>query len=293
MGTGVVTIEEVTGGKSMVRFTELPQALHGRDARWAPPVMAWERYRLDPHRNPYFERGDGVYLLARRLGQPVGRMAAHIAEPGGDGRFGFFTCAEDQDAAAALVDASRAWLADQGCTSMTGPLSFDPDDEPGVLATGFEVPGVTGRPWNPPWEPRLLADVGFEVIEERPTWRLPAFVDDDASLTPGGSGTGPTPGQAGPYADRRLVLSGVAAVPDVADALRASSFRTAWRLAKRARAGDWETCAVVRCSTEPAAGVPAIQAAAADAGYQSVIAPWSPDPDAAPETVHQIVRLTW
>lgn len=292
MGAGAVTVEEVTGGKSMVRFTELPQALHGSDVRWAPPVMAWERYRLDPHRNPYFERGDGVYLLARRLGQPIGRIAAHVAQSGGEGRFGFFTCADDAAAASALVDAAQSWLSEQGCGSMTGPFSFDPTDEPGVLARGFDVPGVTGRPWNPPWEVRLLSDLGFSVVDEQPTWRLRARGADVPPATDG-SDTEPMPGQAGPYGDRRLLLPGVAAAPDLADALRASSLRTAWRLAKRARAADWETCTVVRCTIDPALGVPAIQAAAHEAGYRWVVAPWSPDPSAPPETVHQILLRTW
>ena len=286
-----MAVEEVTGGKAMVRFVELPQALHGHDPRWAPPVMAWERFRLDPRRNPYFERGDGVYLLARRLGRPVGRIAAHIEAPGGDGRFGFFTCTDDADVAAALVDAARQWLHDQGCTSMTGPYSFDPADEPGLVVEGIDVPGVTGRPWNPPWEARLLADQGFMTVADQPWWRLGA--SDAAVERVDVDDAAPLPGQAGPYGDRRLVLAGVAAVPDVADALRHSSFRSAWRLAKRARAGDWEACTVVRLTDVAGLAVPRLQAAAGAAGYRWVIAPWSHEPGAPPEAVHRIVRATW
>src|SRR3546814_1289731 len=100
-GRGVVSVEEVTGGKAMVRFVELPQALHADDGRWAPPVMAWERYRLDPHRNPYFEHGDAVYLMARRLGRPAGRIVGHLPETGAEGRFGFLASVDDTDVVAA------------------------------------------------------------------------------------------------------------------------------------------------------------------------------------------------
>ena len=41
-----------------------------------------------------------------------------------------------------------------------------------------------------------------------------------------------------------------------------------------------------RCDGDPSMLVPALQAAAGLAGYQWVVAPWSPDPDAAPETIH-------
>jgi len=151
-----VSVEEVTGGKALVRFTDLPHGLHGTDPRWAPPVLAWERYRLDPNRNPFFERGDARYYLARRLGRPAGRITAHVAEAGGEGRFGFWSVADDPAVAAALVEEAQSWLAEQGCSSMTGPWSFEPGDEPGALVAGHEVAGVTGRPWRPAWEADLL-----------------------------------------------------------------------------------------------------------------------------------------
>ena len=50
---------------------------------------------------------------------------------------------------------------------------------------------------------------------------------------------------------------------------------------------------MVRIDDDPAAAVPALLTAAAAAGYESVIAPWSPDPDTPPETVHRTYRLTW
>lgn len=281
-------VEEVTGGKGLVRFTELPAALHADEPRFAPLVMAWERYRLDVHRNPFFEAGDGAFFLARRLGRPVGRITAHIAQPGAEGRFGFWWLDEDADVAAALVDAARSWLAEQGCSSMVGPCSFTADDEAGVQVAGHDVPGVTGRPWHPPHLARLLEGLGLEPVEDRPTWRLPT-----TEVGPERPLSGDRPGQAGAYVDARLVLDGIAAVPDVADALRTTGLRGAWSLAKQARAGDWERATVVRCTADPAIAVPALQAAAGKAGYRELIAPWSPDPDAPPETVHRTYRLTW
>ncbi|MGH9275992.1 MAG: hypothetical protein ACRDZU_15210 [Acidimicrobiales bacterium] len=283
----VVTVEEVAGGKALARFTELPHAVHGDDPRFAPMVMAWERYRLDRRRNPYFETGDGALFLARRLGRPVGRIAAHIDEPGGEGRFGSWWVDDDRAVAAVLVEAARGWLGEQGCTSMEGPYTFARADEAGVQVAGHEVPGLTGRPWHPPHLAGLLEELGFEMVEDRPTWRLPATergpelaLDEDL------------PGQAGAYADPRLVLEGIAAVPDLAPALRTAGLRSAWSLAKRARAGEWDTAVVVRCTLDAALVVPALQAAAGRAGYKEVIAPWSPEA-VEPETVHRTYRLSW
>ncbi len=281
MGTAV-TVEEVTRGKDRARFAELPSVLHGEDPCFAWPVMAWERYRLDPHRNPYFERGDAVYLLARRRGIPAGRITAHVDEAGGEGRFGFWCTVDDLDVATALVDAARTWLVEQGCRSMTGPVSFTAADEVGVQVAGHEVPGLTGRPWHPPSQARLLETLGFQAMDSRPTWRLATTTDGPVRPL-----SDDHPGQAGRHLDPRLVLDAVAAVPDVSGALRQASLRGAWRLARRVRDGAWRTATVVRCDDDPADAVPALLAAAGRAGYEAVVAPWSPDPDAPPEAVHR------
>jgi hypothetical protein len=283
-----VSIEEVSGGKALARFVELPHALAGRDPRFAPLVLAWERYRLDPRRNPYFDDGEAALFLARRAGRPVGRIAAHVASPGASGAFGFWWVDDDPDVAAALVAEAERWLTDQGTTSMTGPWSFTPDQEAGVQVAGHDGRGVTGRPWHPPHLARLLEQLGFEAVEDHPTWRLTT-----TEIGPDLAREGDAPGHAGAYADERLALPGIAAVPDVSDALRAGGLRAAWSLARRARARTWETCTVVRCTTDPAVAAPALQAAAGRAGYRWVVAPWTPDPAAEPEAIHRIYRRTW
>jgi hypothetical protein len=264
---GSVAVEEVTGGKARTRFVELPQALHGTDPRFAPLVLTWERYRVDVHRNPYLDRGEGALFLARQAGRPVGRIAAHVPHEGDPvGRFGFWSTVDEPAVAAALLEPARTWVAERGCTSMVGPWSFEAADEPGQLVAGFDAAGTTGRPWRPPWEAALLEAAGAEGVAESRTWRLPA-ADLGGDPVPGG----PVPGQAGPHADRRIVLEGIAAVPDLSSHLRTSGLRGAWALARRVREGDFEGCTVVRCAGDATALVPTLLTAAARAGYSWVV----------------------
>jgi hypothetical protein len=286
-----VSVESADRGKARVRFADLPQVLYGDDPLWAPPLLAWERYRLDQHRNPYFEEAEVALFLARRAHRPVGRIAAHLPGTGDEGRFGFWSVADDREAAVALVEAAGAWLDEQGCTAMTGPWSFRPDDEPGVLVAGQEAGGTTGRPWQPRHEADLLEVTGFEGIEEARTWRL--RTSEVGPEAPAADPEVDRPRQAGSYVDGRLVLDRIAAVPDLSGVLRGAGLRGAWGLARRARMAEWEGCTVVRCSGAPEVEVPALVAAAGRAGYSWVVAPWSPDPDAAPETVHRRYRLRW
>jgi hypothetical protein len=281
----VITVDEADDRAGRRRFLELAFALHREHPEWAPPVLRFERRRLDRRLNPYLADAEAAFFLARRDGQVVGRIAAHRAPEGG-GRFGFFDVADDEEAALALVDAARAWLREREANGFTGPLSFTPDQEAGVLIEGFDRPGLTGRPWHPPHTAAFLAAAGLEVTERRHSYRLDAgghAIVAEASR--------PTPDAAGAYGDPALVLAGaggtISAVPDVSAALRAAGAGGAWHLARRARRRDWETCVVVELDGDATVLVPAICGAAGRAGYRSVIAPWAPD-DREPETVHAL-----
>ncbi|MGI8662650.1 MAG: hypothetical protein ACR2LQ_05490 [Acidimicrobiales bacterium] len=277
-------VEEVSGRVAFRTFHELPHVLLREEPRWSAPLAAWDRARLDPQRNPFFVKGDAAYFILRHLGRPAGRITAHIAADDDlQGWFGFYDVIDDAAGTAALVEAAAAWLLERGCTSMTGPASFTLDDELGVLVSGFDVPGTTGRPWHPPWYGETLVAAGLEEVAgtRRGSWRLPATGGAQLNRT----GAIDVPELVGPYGDRRLLLAGptgsIAGVPDLTVA-RGSALA----LARRAKRGEWESCTVVRCEGNPAELVPGLQAAAGEAGYAWVVAAWSPDPRAAPEAEH-------
>ena len=290
-----MTVEPVESKIQLRRFADIPYLLHGRDDRWSPGVRAYESWRLDARRHPYFDHGDAAYLLARRAGQPVGRVVAHVARHGDvAGWFGFFDVPDDVAVAEALLDAAVAWLDEQGATSMTGPVSWTPDEEFGVPVAGTELPGLTGRPWKPAWYAERLAAAGLEPGERRHTYRLPTPATPDPDRTGAGAKVRrrDLPPHAGGYADRRLVLDGIAAVPDVSATLARASVRSAWRVANRARQGAFETAVCVRCDGDPSEWVPRLQEVAGAAGYRWLVAPWAP-PGTEPETTHQVFSRRW
>ena len=289
MSDATVTVEPVESKAQLRRFADIPFLLHGEDERWSPNVRAYEAWRLDARRHPYFDRGDAAYLLARRLGQPVGRIAAHVAGRGEvAGRFGFFDVPDDAAVTAALLDAAQEWLTEQGASSMTGPVTWTAVDEFGVPVSGTDAPGVTGRPWRPAWYAERLLRAGMEPGERRSTYRLAAT---PGAHVPEPSGEEPPP-HAGRYADPALVLEGIAAVPDVSGVLADASLRSAWQVARRARDRSFDTAVCVRCEGDPELLVPRLLAAAAAAGYEWVVAPWAP-PGTPPETTHQVFTRTW
>lgn len=275
----VVTVEEVSGRAAFKRFFEFAYVQFRDEPRWTPPLVSYERKRVDPH-NSFFDRGDGEYFLARRGGTAAGRITAHIAAKGDvQGWFGFYDTVDDAAVAAALLDHAAVWLRDHGCTSMTGPASFTVEDDPGVLVDGFDVAGTTGRPWHPPWYAVHLESAGLTRSDEHCTWRLPVGEYGADAVTMGIESAPHS--MVGRFADPRIVLPGIEALPDLTPARN-----SAVALARRAKRNEWEGCTIVEIDGDPAAPVRRLQAAASAAGYKWIVSPWSPDPAAAPETVH-------
>jgi hypothetical protein len=280
----LVTVEEVSGRAAFKRFFEFAYMQFMSEPRWSPPLVAYERKRTDPHHR-FFDEGDGEYFLARRRGSPAGRIAAHIAAKGDEqGWFGFYDATDDATVAADLIGRAADWLRAHGCTSMTGSAGFTPADDLGVLVEGFDVAGTTGRPWHPPWYAAHLEAAALTRTLESRTWRLPT-PHELGVIAPAITGI-TTPrwkgvGMAGRFADPRIVLPGIVAVPDLTPARN-----SAIALARRAKRKDWEGCTIVEIDGDPADLVPQLQSAAGAAGYKWLISPWSPDPETPPETVH-------
>lgn len=273
------------------RFRDLPAALHpGR-----PPRLADDPGRVRARRDPWFDQGGrAAPLLARVAGgpAPVGRCTAHHLEGSEEGWFGFLDTVDDEEVGAAAVAALVRWagrlLKDEGCTSLTGPASYTPDQEAGVQEG--DAAEVTGRPRTPPWLGPALLAAGFEPGPARPTWRLPAT-------------SGPCPLAAAPglvdclpkllrqWSDPRLLLAGadagrIVAVPDIAGPWRAAGGPLG--LARQAARRQWTTAVVLEVDGDPSALIPALAAAAGTAGYTDLVSPWAPAGAAPPEAVHRL-----
>ena len=258
--------------------------LFADEPRWAPVLRPYEAWLFE-RRHPYHQRAEVVRFLARRDGQVVGRACAHHATGAADGWFGAFEAADDATAVRGLVQAASEWVGERGATRLRGPATFTLADDAGVLVEGFDHPGGTARPWHPPWYAEHLHAAGLGPDDRTfPRWKHPTAGEGAAG---GLAHDDVLPPQAGKLADRRLVLRGaagaIAAVPDVADASRGTSLRSA-----RRRLETVVEAAVVRIDGEPSALVPALLAAADLAGYDHVWAPWAPD-GRRPDTVHQLL----
>ena len=171
-------IRPVASRRDLKTFIRLPWSIYRNEANWVPPLLRDERRRLDPGVNPFFEHADVQLFLARRDGEPVGRISAQVDRnfnefQGNDwGLFGFFECAHDPDAARGLFDAAGAWLAERGRDRMVGPMDFTTNDTCGVLLDGFDRRPTILTPYTREYYPALYEGAGLGKAMDLYMWNI-------------------------------------------------------------------------------------------------------------------------
>lgn len=167
------------------QFMDLPWSLYERGSLWTPGLKSQDRELLTPGEHPFWESARRELLLVLRDGRAIGRIAAIVDEKYNAyanekcGAFGFFECANDPEAAHALLDAAYGWLAAQGMRFMRGPLNPSANYTCGLLVHGFDLAPTIMMPWNPPYYAELL-----ETWHLRKEQDLFAYQIERSRLTP-------------------------------------------------------------------------------------------------------------
>lgn len=139
-------IVPVTDRTLLAEFIRLPWRIYKGDPAWTPPLVSEVEKQLRDDKNPYFQHAKARYWVARRNGQPVGRISAQIDDLAqsrhgeGTGHFGFLDAIDDRGVFEALFAAAEGWLTGQGMTRALGPFSLSINEESGLLIDGFDEP---------------------------------------------------------------------------------------------------------------------------------------------------------
>ncbi len=174
-----VEIRPVRSRRDLNAFIKLPFALYSNEPRWVAPLLLDVKKRLDRDENPFFAHAEAEFFLAYRDRRPVGRISAHIDHHLNEfqandwGLWGWFECADDPEAAVALLGAAERWLRERGRGTMIGPMDYTTNDECGLLIEGHERPPLILCPWHHPYYQRLVEeDVGLAKAMDLYMWSL-------------------------------------------------------------------------------------------------------------------------
>jgi hypothetical protein len=161
-------IAEVRSRSELKEWVTFPNRLYRDDPRYVPQLIGQELEFFDRAKNPSFDIARVRLLSARRDGRTVGRVCGIVHELEAAklgyrrGRFGWFECAEDPEAAAALLGALEGWFREAGCREMTGPHGFTDLDPEGMLVDGFDLQPTISGSYNKPYYPALVEAQGFQ-----------------------------------------------------------------------------------------------------------------------------------
>lgn len=182
-----IEIREHAPGGDIGDFLRAGEVVFRDDPQWVPPLKIDIEKRLNPKKNPFFERGEAMLFTAWRDGQLVGRVSASVDREhqklwnDGRGFFGFFDTVDDDAVGAALLDRAAAWLRGKGARTITGPFSLYANEEIGLLVEGFDSPPALSMAHSRTWQDRVATAWGLAKEKDVWAWRydvteLPARV---------------------------------------------------------------------------------------------------------------------
>jgi GNAT superfamily N-acetyltransferase len=184
-----VEVRPVTTRRDRREFVELPYRLHSTSPQWIPPLRLERRLFLRPRFNAFFRAGEAELFVARRAGQAVGRISAHVDHALNRhhdnrwGLFGFLELVDDAEVAQALFAAAEGWLRGRGRDRMVGPMDFRMTDECGVLIEGFDREPMIKQNWHPPYYRGLCESAaGLEKVVDLYMWEL--HISDREKIVP-------------------------------------------------------------------------------------------------------------
>lgn len=167
-----LAVREITQGRDIKKFIDLPFRLYADDPAWSPPLRLERKEHLDKKANPYFLHAGAAYFLAERDGEVVGRISAQVcalreARHGdGAGQFGFLEAIDDQAVFDALLHTAEDWVRARGMHHIEGPFSFSINDEVGLLVDGFSDPPSIMMGHALPWYGARVQACGFHKIKD-------------------------------------------------------------------------------------------------------------------------------
>ncbi len=182
MAAQQVIVTPVTSKADFNAFVDLSYRLNASDPNWVPQLRGEEVAKFSPGGNPFFEHARYQYFLARRGGELVGRISAHIDELAltqpedqgmgpGTGMWGAIE-ATDEEAATALIAAAEDWLRTQGMTRALAPMNLSVWEEPGLLIKGADHPPMVMMGHHNPAYQAWIESAGYAGVKTLYTYDL-------------------------------------------------------------------------------------------------------------------------
>ncbi|MEZ5810801.1 MAG: hypothetical protein R3D45_05230 [Rhizobiaceae bacterium] len=169
-----IEIDEAGSRRDMTTFIRLPRLIYKGMTGFEAPLDHERRQLIAPPAAPFLKAGEVAWWIARREGEPVGRISAQMPfKPARDadtgatiGYFGCLDAIDDGAVVSALLGRAAGWLAERGCSIVQGPFALSINGETGLLVEGQARGGMIMLPWHPDYLAGHVEQAGFRQVKD-------------------------------------------------------------------------------------------------------------------------------
>ena len=173
-------------------FFDAPFEAYGANTPYVSPLKSDLKRFLDTSQNPLFADpgSDLTYFTAHRDGRVVGRITAHVHGASNQlhgwsrGYFGYFDCADDAEAAAALLKAAEDWVKARSLNRIMGNFNLTAMQQIGVMTDNFDRPPYLDLIYSPPHIAQHLKANGYAPEFPMTTFELPLQTTEPPIIGP-------------------------------------------------------------------------------------------------------------
>jgi len=179
---GELVIEPVSSKADRAAFVDYAYRRNAADPNWVANLRMEEIEKFTPGKNPFFDHARVQLFLAKRAGEIVGRISAHVDELAlsqpveqgmgpGTGNWGAIE-ADDAAVAAALIAKAEDWLRGQGMTRVLAPMNLSVWEEPGLQVLGFDHPPMVMMAHHSAAYQPWVEGAGYSLVKTLHTYDL-------------------------------------------------------------------------------------------------------------------------
>lgn len=143
-------------------FVALPAQVYRDDGAWLGEDAAALREQFGAA-NPWFAQGRAWLGVIPGVARLAGFCQNQVVDGERVAFFGFWEGADDLAAHRRLFESLFAWARAEGATRLYGPINFTTFGAYRLRLDAFGHGAFPGEPWNPPYYPGLLQQLGFDL----------------------------------------------------------------------------------------------------------------------------------
>ncbi|WP_027834867.1 hypothetical protein [Maritalea myrionectae] len=161
-------------------FFQAPLNAYGENTHYVSPLKSDLQRFVSPKTNPLFKDhpNDICIFTAHQSGKPIGRITAHVHRASNRKHnlnrayFGYFDCADNKDAATALLNAAELWAKERGFDEIIGNFNLTAMQQIGIVTDHFDFAPYTDLIYSPPHIAKHLEENGYVAEFPMTTFEL-------------------------------------------------------------------------------------------------------------------------